>query len=91
MRHALLTAALLAALPVAGGAANPWELTKKVAGKSATGSLEKEINKRLLEEGRKNQCSFKSGTAELDAGCAPKAIVTTKHSVCMVYLLLVSR
>ena len=29
--------------------------------------------KKLLEEGRKNQCSFKSGTAELEKGCDTKA------------------
>lgn len=31
------------------------------------------VNKRLLAEGRKNQCSFKSGTDVLDAGCGTKS------------------
>ena len=54
-------------------AANPWDVAKKAAGQSTTAKLEKEINKRLLDESRKNQCSFKSGTAELEKGCEAKA------------------
>jgi outer membrane protein OmpA-like peptidoglycan-associated protein len=72
MRHALLALALVALAP-AVRAQNAWDAAKKVAGSSSTSRLEKEINKRLLEEGRKNQCSFKSGTAELEKGCGPKA------------------
>lgn len=33
----------------------------------------KQVNKKLLAEARKNQCSFKSGTDELAPGCGPKA------------------
>jgi outer membrane protein OmpA-like peptidoglycan-associated protein len=73
MRRTLLAVALAALVPAAARAQNPWDVAKKAAGGSATASLEKEINKRLLEEGRKNQCSFKSGTAELDKGCGAKA------------------
>lgn len=32
-----------------------------------------QVNKRLLAEGKKSQCSFKSGTDELEAGCGKKA------------------
>jgi len=72
MRCVLLATVLVAA-PMVVLAQTPWDAAKKVAGKSATGGLEKQINKKLLEEGRKNQCSFKSGTAELEKGCDSKA------------------
>lgn len=32
-----------------------------------------QVNKKLLAEGRKNQCSFKSGTDELEPGCGKKS------------------
>ena len=32
-----------------------------------------QVNANLLVEGRKNQCSFKSGTDELEAGCSNKS------------------
>jgi len=73
MRSILLAAALVALAPALARAEDPWDLAKKGVGLSATGKLEKEINKRLLEEGHKNQCAFKSGTAELEKGCGPKA------------------
>ena len=72
MRSVLLAAVLLAA-PIVARAQTPWDVAKKAAGKGATGKVEKEVNKRLLEEGRKNQCSFKSGTAELEKGCDAKS------------------
>jgi outer membrane protein OmpA-like peptidoglycan-associated protein len=65
--------ALLVLLAPAARAANPWDAAKKAVGQSTTAKLEKEINKRLLAESRKNQCSFKSGTAELEKGCDAKA------------------
>ncbi len=68
-----VAAVLLAILAPAARAQNPWDAAKKVAGQSTTAKLEKEINKRLLEESRKNQCSFKSGTAELEKGCDAKS------------------
>lgn len=49
------------------------EATKGAAGKSITGKLEKEINTRLLDEARKNQCSFKSDSDALEPGCDGKA------------------
>jgi len=69
----LVLAALVAFAPLATRAETPWDLAKKTAGKAGTGKLEKEINKRLLDESRKNQCSFKSGTDELEKGCDTKA------------------
>lgn len=68
-----IVAALLVALAPAARADNPWDVAKKAAGQSTTAKLEKEVNKRLLDESRKNQCSFKSGTAELAKGCDTKA------------------
>lgn len=70
MRIAL--AVTLLALAPAALAQQPWDLAKKAAGQATTGKLEKEINKRLLAEGQKNQCTFKSGTAELEPGCDEK-------------------
>jgi OOP family OmpA-OmpF porin len=49
------------------------DATKGAVGKPLTGKLEKEINNRLLEEARKNQCSFKSDSDELEPGCDGKA------------------
>jgi OmpA-OmpF porin, OOP family len=66
-------AVLAAALPALAWAQSPWELGKKAAGGAAVGQLEKQINKRLLEESRKNQCSFKTDSDELEKGCDPKA------------------
>jgi outer membrane protein OmpA-like peptidoglycan-associated protein len=66
-----LAVALLALAPAALAQA-PWDIAKKAAGQATTGKLEKEVNKRLLAEGQKNQCSFKSGTAELEPGCDAK-------------------
>jgi outer membrane protein OmpA-like peptidoglycan-associated protein len=76
MRHIALAAAPLAlallAAPFPAGGQQPWDIAKKAAGKASTGKVEKEVNARLLQEGRKNQCSFKSGTAELERGCDAK-------------------
>ena len=66
-------AASLALAPALARAQAPWDIAKKTAGKATVGSLEKEINKRLLEEGRKNQCSFKSDSDALAPGCDAKA------------------
>src|SRR3954454_18575204 len=50
----------------------PWDIAKQAAGKATTGKLETEINKRLISESRKNQCSFKTDTDVLDKGCDKK-------------------
>jgi OmpA-OmpF porin, OOP family len=69
----LLAVAVAALLPLLAQAQDAWGAAKSLAGSGATASLEKEVNKRLLEESHKNQCSFKSGTATLEAGCEAKA------------------
>ncbi len=71
MTRAAVAAALLALAPAALSQ-NAWDMAKKAAGSSTTAKLEKEVNKRLLDEGRKNQCSFKSGTDQLEPGCDGK-------------------
>jgi OOP family OmpA-OmpF porin len=63
----ILLAVLVALAPQA-----PWDMAKQAAGKATTGKLEGEINKRLLAESRKNQCSFKTDTDVLDKGCDKK-------------------
>jgi OmpA-OmpF porin, OOP family len=63
----LLALALFVAAPQA-----PWDIAKGVAGKATTQKLEKELNKRLLDESRKNQCSFKTDTNVLEKGCDQK-------------------
>jgi len=75
MRLPLALAALasLSLVPAAPQAQqNPWGLAREAAGKATVGKLEREINRRLLEEGRKNQCSFKTDTAFLEPGCDSK-------------------
>jgi OOP family OmpA-OmpF porin len=50
-------------------------LTKKAMGSAqdtVKGQAEKEVNSRLLAEGRKNQCSFKTDSDELMPGCDQK-------------------
>lgn len=71
MTRAAISAVLLVLVPAAG-AQTPWDAAKKVAGSATTAKLEKEVNGRLLEEGRKNQCTFKSGTDVLEPGCDAK-------------------
>jgi outer membrane protein OmpA-like peptidoglycan-associated protein len=69
---AALLAVTLAAAPRAALAQAAWDAAKKVAGGATVGKLEKEINKRLLEEGRKNQCAFKTDSDVLEPGCDAK-------------------
>jgi OmpA-OmpF porin, OOP family len=66
----VLVAALAVSVPAF--AQNPFDMAKKAAGGAAVGELEKEINTRLLTEGRKNQCSFKTDSDELMPGCDAK-------------------
>lgn len=76
MRYTLC-AALLLALAGAAHADNPLGgLTSKVGGKAAeaaNATVVKKVNAKLLEEGRKNQCSFKSDSDVLEPGCDAKA------------------
>src|SRR5262245_52473355 len=46
-------------------------LAKKAAG-AAKGEVEKKVNAKLLDEGRKNQCSFKTDSDQLMPGCDAK-------------------
>src|SRR3954462_1765022 len=62
----------LLAVLVAILAQAPWDMAKHAAGRATTGKLETEINKRLISESRKNQCSFKTDTDVLDKGCDKK-------------------
>jgi outer membrane protein OmpA-like peptidoglycan-associated protein len=71
-RLVVLAAIVLAPAVALAQAPNPWDLAKKTAGNAATAKLEKEINTRLLDEGRKNQCSFKTNSDQLEAGCDKK-------------------
>ena len=71
MRLALAVFSLLALAPAAR-AQTPWDVAKKAAGTASVGKLEKEVNRRLLDEGRKNQCSFKTDTDVLEPGCDAK-------------------
>ncbi len=71
MRHVWIAAVLLAAAPAL--AQQPWDIAKKAAGSATVGQLQKQINRRLLDEGRKTQCSFKSDSDVLAPGCDQKA------------------
>jgi OmpA-OmpF porin, OOP family len=53
-------------------AQNPFDAAKQLAGGAATKKVEQEVNKRLLAEGRKSQCSFKTDSDELMPGCDKK-------------------
>lgn len=46
---------------------------KSKSSSEANKAVASKLNKRLLTESRKNQCSFKSGTAELEKGCDSKS------------------
>ncbi len=69
---ALCLAVSLLALPGVASAQSPLDSIKKTAGDAGKAAVEKRVNTKLMDEGRKNQCSFKTGTAELDAGCDTK-------------------
>ncbi len=71
MRPVWIAAVLLVAAPAL--AQQPWDIAKKAAGSATVGQLQKQINRRLLDEGRKNQCSFKSDSDVLEPGCDQKA------------------
>ena len=73
MRLLSLTIVALTLSPAVALGQNLWSVGKQAAGSAATGTLEKELNKRLLDESRKNQCSFKTDSDELQKGCDPKA------------------
>ncbi len=68
-----LAALLLTVAPAVALAQSPWDVGKQAVGGAAVGKLEKEINRRLLDESRKNQCSFRTDSDQLEKGCDPKA------------------
>ncbi len=70
MKTFAFAAALLLAAPAL--AQNPWDISKKVAGNAAVKKIESTVNKKLLEEGRKNQCSFKTDSADFEKSCDKK-------------------
>jgi OOP family OmpA-OmpF porin len=72
MRNVLLAALIVALVPAAARAQTPWDVAKKATGQATVGTLEKQINKRLLDEAHKNQCSFKTDTDVLEPGCGQK-------------------
>lgn len=49
------------------------EQAKTKAKAEGNKKIASQVNAKLLAEGRKNQCSFKSGTDELEAGCGTKS------------------
>ena len=53
-------------------AQDPLGMAKQLAGGAATKQVETEINKKLLAEARKNQCSFKTDSDQLAPGCDKK-------------------
>lgn len=71
MKTALALALLLFAVPTLG--ASPWEKAKKAVAKGATDKVEVEVNKQLLAESRKYQCSFLVDSDVLNPGCESKA------------------
>jgi OmpA-OmpF porin, OOP family len=62
-------------------AQNLWEVGKQAAGKAAVGEVEKKVNAKLLEEGRKNQCSFKTDSDQFQGNCSQKLKNLTKALV----------
>lgn len=67
-----LAVLLAVALAAPAAAQQPWDVAKKTAGSAAVGQVEKEVNKRLLEEGRKNQCTFKTDSDAFEKPCDAK-------------------
>lgn len=71
-RHLVLALALLGITPALARSQSVWDAAKKVAGKATTGTIQKQINQRLLSESRKNQCSFVTDSDKLAPGCDGK-------------------
>ncbi|NOK10456.1 OmpA family protein [Corallococcus exercitus] len=69
---AFCIAVSLLAVPGVAAAQSPFDNLKKAAGDASKSTVEKRVNTKLTDEGRKNQCSFKTGTAELAPGCDAK-------------------
>jgi OOP family OmpA-OmpF porin len=78
VRRAVLSTVVAGALLVGAGSAQALDfgdLAKKgagAAGNAAKDKAAKQVNDKLLAEGRKNQCSFKSDSDQLEPGCDGK-------------------
>jgi outer membrane protein OmpA-like peptidoglycan-associated protein len=74
MRSAALAIPLLTLMLSAapGRAQDAWGVAKKAVGGATTAKVEQEVNRRLLEESRNNQCSFVSDSDRLEPGCDAK-------------------
>ncbi len=66
----MIVSLVLMAVPALGQ--DPFAAAKQLAGNAATKQVETEVNKRLLAEARKNQCSFKTDSDQLAPGCDKK-------------------
>lgn len=80
MKNKLLAVLLLSMFSTLAYAGLADDLKAKAASKSQEAATEKankevaaKVNKRLLAEGRKNQCAFKSGSDQLEPGCGKKS------------------
>ncbi len=72
MNAPLTMVALTMLCPAVALAQSPFDALSKTAADAGKGEVEKRVNDKLLQEARKNQCSFKSGTADLAPGCDAK-------------------
>ena len=72
MNRSLMVLAAVLFAPTLALAQSPLDALGKVAADSGKAEVEKRVNEKLLQDARKNQCSFKSGTAELAPGCDTK-------------------
>jgi outer membrane protein OmpA-like peptidoglycan-associated protein len=78
MTRTVVTVVFAAWMAAASGSARAIDLNglaKKAAGSvenAAAGKVEQKVNAKLLADGRKNQCSFKTDTDELVPGCDAK-------------------
>jgi OmpA-OmpF porin, OOP family len=73
MKASRLALLLLAAALAAPVSAAVWDTAKQAVGKGTIGTVEKQVNEKLLAESSKNQCSFKTDSDELEKGCDAKA------------------
>ena len=63
---------LVVLLPSLALAQSPFDTLSRAASDAGKGEVEKRVNDKLIQEARKNQCSFKSGTDVLEPGCEQK-------------------
>jgi outer membrane protein OmpA-like peptidoglycan-associated protein len=68
-----LASTLVHAGPLDDLGAQAVSKTKETAAAEGNKKIAAQVNQKLLAEARKNQCSFKSGSDQLEAGCGGKA------------------